>query len=279
MGSGALLGAARHSPSPRMHRRNPPRDQVLGMLEFLKREFTLEKALSKVLWTILFAGLTRAVFWLLNISLAHKELWFWLIVPASYLAAIIAFRRLARGGGPQIAGEIEWIHISEMPPASGFPPGALVAIIATVRNLGEATSLEAWTLNVEIENQPRLTAIPLPCGETFTIPDMNVTLSGADELHAKLANRMLDKGERIRGLLIFDVTAVAPITLGKPGQVYTLSVEDYERRRWPIKFTWKAQLDVAPRMFPGMKIAYGTPPAPGGSVAAPHPAPPALPQS
>jgi len=244
------------------------------MVQFLKSEFTLERAASKVLWTILFAILTRALFWLLNVSLAYKELWYWLIVPAIYLAAIIAFTGLARGGGPQIAGEIEWISIDEIPPSMGFPPGSLIVLIVLIRNIGEATSLEGWSLSLQTDEQPRLETIPFPCPETMCYPQLNnMTLVAADSLHNKLAHKILEKGERVRGLLLFDAVGVPPKNLGKPGQVFILSVQDYQERRWSINFKWKTQQDTGPRMFSGMTISVGTPPPPGTIIAAPPPAP------
>lgn len=251
----------------RLHGLWPHATKVPLVLRFLQREFTLEKAASKVLWTILFAALTRAFFWLLGISLEHKELWYWIIVPAVYLSVILAFTGLARGSGPQIVGEIEWMSIGDVPPQPpGFPPGAMIVLIAIISNRGDATSLEGWALSIQIEGQKRVDTLPYPVPEALHFPFIGTTLKGADALHIKLAEKLLGKGERVRGLLMFDAAAVSPSHLGKPGQVFTLSVEDYQNRRWSINYTWKAQMDISPRMFSGMTISSGVPMPPEAST-------------
>lgn len=202
------------------------------MRNFVKEEFTLRNLGSQMLWALILAGLTRLAILVFGVSVAHKD-WYWVVVPAFYLAIAVSVMVLRRRV-PDLVGAIDAVSSTGL---VEIPGKTFAFMIASVTNRGTPSIADGWSLAITLTTGQVVTTSP----HHVLVLNLNGRVfRGEDSLVAK-ALVPIAMGAKVRGTLMFSMTGVTPQDIARVGTKYMLRFNDFQGNISTVDWTWLPQ--------------------------------------
>jgi hypothetical protein len=207
---------------------------------WLRDEFSLGSLASQVMWTIISAALGRASAWLFDVPV-RSEIAYWLVVPALVFALAIAVRKLSgRKTRPDLNCLIEHMSFGggDFKVDGRDASGAIIMILASIRNRGVPTVASSYRLIFELPNGQLFHGKRLnPAQETIGLE--NVDTGRKELLHR---NDALDKrtvepipqGGMAQGFLVFAFPGIDPKLIQNAGATVRFRFIDAWMREYVI---------------------------------------------
>ncbi len=202
------------------------------MIQDFLAEFTIYKLIVSSVQSGILLLLGRGLMWLFRFH-PNKEWAYWPIGFLFAFSTILTLNQIVnpptREEFPQLAPLIESVTIADVPKRTDGSPVGMVTLVASVRNLGKASSTaEGFMLSVRTADGNTFIANRESIPEKFGLPFQGgqvMWISGEDALDRKTAIP-IQRGAKQRGRLLYWFESLHAKELAAKDVVYTLTIMD-----------------------------------------------------